>query len=172
MLKETSNLRHTPLIPQAQETMPPELSPLHCLYRQGCPHGAVYSPPKQETARRLISWRNEMETDTPPWASPAVCGEKVGTAASHEQWGPPCTRQAEAERVKRSHREPASEPVTAPHPPIRASVTGTAHARSQGPEEAACGWGHTGPHRSPRQGHALVFRGTAALATAMVSGRS
>lgn len=113
-----------------------------------------------------------METDTPPWASPAVGGEKVGTAASHEQWGPPCTRQGEAERVKRSHHEPASEPVTAPHPPTWATVTGIAHARSQGPEEAACGWGHTGPHRSPRQGHALVFRGTAALAMATVSGRS
>lgn len=94
-----------------------------------------------------------METETPPWASPAVSGEKVGTAASREQRGPPCAGQGEAERVKRSHCEPASEPVAAPHLPTWATVTGTAHAGSQGPEEAACGWGHTGPHRTPRQGH-------------------
>lgn len=63
-----------------------------------------------------------METETPPWENPAVGGEEVGTAGSREQRGPPCTRQGEAERVKRSHCEPASEPVAAPHhPPGRPS---------------------------------------------------
>lgn len=90
MFMEAPKLRHTPLVPQAQETTPAERSPLHRLYRQGCPHGAVYNPPKQATAGRLFSWRSATETETPPRASPAASGDKTGTMASCEQRGPPC----------------------------------------------------------------------------------
>lgn len=148
MFMEAPNLRHTPLVPHAQETTPPERSPLHRLYRQGCPQGAVYNPPKAGNCRKAHQLEKCHGDRDPSLGKPRSQRRQDGHHGILRAAWSTLPRWGEAELVIRSHCEPVSEPVTAPHPSTRATVTGTAHARSQGPEELACGWDHSNMARA------------------------
>ena len=121
MLMEAPNLRHTPLVPQAQETTPPERLPLHRLYRQGCPQGAVYNPPKAGNCRKAHQLEKCHGDRDPSLGKPRSQRRQDGHHGILRAAWSTLPRWGEAERVIWSHCEPVSEPVTAPHPPGRLS---------------------------------------------------